>query len=39
MENKILAKVDGREIKESDLSYLMKNLGQNAAYFQGIVGR
>ncbi len=39
MENKILAKVDGREIKESDLSYLMKNLGQNAAYFQGIDGR
>lgn len=39
MENKVLAKVDGREIKESDLSYLMKNLGQNAAYFQGSDGR
>lgn len=39
MENKILAKVDGREIKESDLNYLMKNLGQNAAYFQGQEGR
>lgn len=39
MENKLLAKVDGREIKESDLNYLMKNLGQNAAYFQGIDGR
>lgn len=39
MENKILAKVDGREVRESDLSVLMKNLGQNAQYFQGADGR
>lgn len=39
MENKILAIVDGREIKETDLDTLMKNLGQNAAYFQGEEGR
>lgn len=39
MENKILAKVDGREIKDSDLNNLMNNLGQNAAYFQGAEGR
>lgn len=39
MENKILAKVDGREVRESDLSALMKNLGQNAQYFQGADGR
>lgn len=39
MENKTIAKVDGRDIKESDLDYLMKNLGQNAAYFQGAEGR
>ncbi|WMJ78679.1 MULTISPECIES: peptidylprolyl isomerase [unclassified Sedimentibacter] len=39
MDNKILAKVDGREIRESDLNNLMKNLGQNAAYFQGEEGR
>ncbi len=39
MENKILAKVDGREIKDSDLNNLMNNLGQNAAYFQGADGR
>ena len=35
MENKVLALVEGREIKESDLKLLVKNLGQNAAYFQG----
>ncbi len=39
MENKVLAVVDGREIKESDLKALMGNLGQNAAYFQGAEGR
>ena len=39
MENKVLAKVEGREIKESDLNLLVKNLGQNAAYFQGEEGR
>lgn len=39
MENKTIAKVDGRDIKESDLNYLMQNLGQNAAYFQGAEGR
>ncbi|NLK63620.1 MAG: peptidylprolyl isomerase [Tissierellia bacterium] len=39
MENKVLAIVEGREIKESDLNLLVKNLGQNAAYFQGEEGR
>ena len=39
MDNKVLAVVDGREIRESDLNNLMKNLGQNAAYFQGADGR
>lgn len=39
MENKVLAKVDGREINDSDLNNLTKNLGQNAAYFQGADGR
>ncbi len=39
MENKVLAIVDGREVKESDLNNLMRNLGQNAAYFQGEDGR
>lgn len=39
MENKVLAKVDGREIKEADLNNLMRNLGQNASYFQGEEGR
>ena len=39
MENKVLAIVDGREIKETDLNTLMNNLGQNAAYFQGTEGR
>ena len=39
MENKVLAIVDGRKIKESDLNILIKNLGQNAAYFQGEEGR
>lgn len=39
MENKTLAIVDGRELKESDLNTLVKNLGQNAQYFQGAEGR
>jgi peptidyl-prolyl cis-trans isomerase C len=39
MENKIIAAVDGRNITEADLNNLMKNLGQNAAYFQGAEGR
>ncbi len=39
MENKILAIVDGRELKESDFNALIKNLGQNAQYFQGEEGR
>ena len=39
MENKVLAKVEGREIKESDVNLLLKNLGQNAAYFQGEEGK
>lgn len=39
MENKVLARVNGREITEYDLNALMKNLGQNAAYFQGPDGR
>lgn len=39
MEDKIIAKIDGREIKESDLNSLLRNLGQNAAYFQGQEGR
>lgn len=38
-ENKIIAKVDGRKIRESDLDNLTKNLGKNAAYFQGPEGR
>ena len=39
MENKVLAIVDGREVRESDLNNLIGNLGQNAAYFQGAEGR
>lgn len=39
MENKIIAVVDGREVRESDFNLLMNNLGQNAAYFQGEEGR
>lgn len=39
MENTVLAQVDGRQIYESDLNNLMKNLGQNAQYFQGAEGR
>lgn len=39
MEDKVLAIVDGREVKELDLSNLMINLGQNATYFHGEEGR
>lgn len=39
MENKLIAVVDGREVRESDYDLLMKNLGKNAAYFQGEEGR
>ncbi len=39
MENKTIAIVNSNEIRESDLQALVKNLGQNAAYFQGPDGR
>ena len=39
MEGKVLAIVDGREVKELDLNNLMINLGQNATYFHGEEGR
>jgi len=39
MENKVLAIVDGREVKESDYNSLMQNLGKNASFFQGDDGR
>jgi len=39
MENKLIAIVDGREVRESDFNLLMNNLGQNASYFQGEEGR
>lgn len=39
MDNKVLAIVDGREVKESDLQALMQNLGQNAAQFASEEGR
>lgn len=39
MENKLIAVVDGREIRESDLHALIHNLGQNAARFAGEGGR
>ncbi|MGL4738016.1 MAG: peptidylprolyl isomerase [Cellulosilyticaceae bacterium] len=39
MENKLIAVVDGREIRESDLHALIHNLGQNAARFAGENGR
>lgn len=38
MDNKLLAVVDGREIKESDLAALIRNLGPNANRFQGPAG-
>jgi len=31
MENKLIAIVDGREVRESDFNLLMNNLGQNVA--------
>lgn len=39
MENKLIAMVDGREVRESDYNSLVNNLGKNAAYFQGEEGR
>lgn len=39
MENKLLAVVDKREVRESDLHSLMQNLGQNAAQFAGEEGK
>lgn len=39
MENKILAVVDGRNITQSDVFYLLQNIGQNAAAFQGAEGQ
>lgn len=39
MENKVLAIVDGREVTEADYNSLLRNLGQNASYFQGEEGR
>jgi peptidyl-prolyl cis-trans isomerase C len=39
MENKLLATVDGREIKQSDIQSLMQNLGQNAAQFNSPQGQ
>lgn len=39
MEDKLLAVVDGREIKDSDVFSLMQNLGQNAGQFQGEEGK
>lgn len=39
MENKVLATVDGREIRQSDIQSLMQNLGQNAARFNNPEGQ
>lgn len=38
MENKVLAVVNNREIKESDVQALLQNLGPNAARYQGEQG-
>lgn len=38
MDNKLLAVVDGREIRESDLAALIRNLGPNVNRFQGPAG-
>ncbi|MGL6173473.1 MAG: peptidylprolyl isomerase, partial [Cellulosilyticaceae bacterium] len=38
MDNKLLAIVDGREIKESDVTSLLRQLGPNANRFQGPQG-
>lgn len=39
MENKVIAVVDGREVRQSDYDVLYNNLGKNAAYFQGEQGK
>ncbi len=39
MLDNVLAIVDGREVKDSDLISLMKNLGQNGAQFQSEEGK
>lgn len=39
MENKTLAVVDGREIKQSDLFNLLQSIGQNASSFQSPEGQ
>lgn len=39
MENKVLAVVDGRNVTETDLNFLVQSMGQNAAHFQGEAGR
>lgn len=39
MNNKIIAKVDGRDVTEMDLNALVQNLGQNAARFSNPEGR
>lgn len=39
MENKVLAVVDGREIKQSDLFNLLQSIGQNAGAFQSAEGQ
>lgn len=39
MENKVLAIVDGRNITETDLNFLVQSMGQNAAHFRGEDGR
>lgn len=39
MNNKVLAVVDGREIKQADLLNLLQSIGQSAASFQGAEGQ
>lgn len=39
MENKVLAVVDGRNVTEADLNFLLQSMGQNAVHFQGESGR
>jgi peptidyl-prolyl cis-trans isomerase C len=39
MENKVLAVVNGREVTETDLQFLVQSMGQNARQFQGPEGR
>lgn len=38
MENKVLARVNDREIKQSDVEFLYSNLGPNAAQYKGEEG-